>query len=253
MVRKESADPKLTVSCGPHCRNTIMKLTKNAAALLLAASLAVSVCAMPVFAYDMGSQKRDNTNTIGNSGVVAGSTNVYYKVTERYAWSIPATIDFGEDAGVKNTSTVEANKDGDGTKAVQDGTAWKGTAPKVCVTENVIGFGKTLKIAVDTERNYADTFDTTENKFYVQAPKMTKAGASTTEFEKLYFTIAKTAAGQTAMELNTADNEVMSVPSGTNKKEQTLEFKLETTTETAEKAGDYVGCVYFFSKVEPTT
>ena len=226
-----------------------MKLTKKAAALLLAASLAVSVCAMPVFAYDMGSQKRDNTNTLGNSGIVAGSTNVYYKVTESYAWSIPATIDFGEDAGVSNTSTVEANKDGDGTKAVQNGTEWKGTAPKVVVSKNVIGVGKTLKIAVDTEKNYADTFDTTKNKFYVQAPKMTTAGPSQTEFEKLYFTITKTAAGSTGTPLNTADNEVMSVPSGTNKKEQTLEFKLETTTETAEKAGDYVGCVYFFSKI----
>lgn len=230
-----------------------MKLTKKAAALLLAASLAVSVCAMPVFAYDMGSQNRDNTNAPVGSGIVTGSTNVYYKVTESYAWSIPATIDFGEDAGVGNTSTVEANKDGDGTKAVKNGTEWKGTAPKVVVSKNVIGPGKTLKIAVDTEGNYADTFDTKENKFYVQTPKMTKAGASTTEFEKLYFTIAKTAAGQTAKELNTADNEVMSVPSGTNKKEQPLEFKLATTTETAEKAGDYVGCVYFFSKVEPTT
>lgn len=231
-----------------------MKLTKKAAALLLAASLAVSVCATPVFAYDMGSQKRDNTNAPGGSGIVSGSTNVYYKVTERYAWSIPATIDFGEDAGVNNTSTVEAklNENGPGTKADAD-HQWKGTAPKVCVTENVIGFGKTLKIAIDMGENYADTFDTTANKFYVKAPKMTKTGDSETEFEKLYFTITKTATGSTGTELNTKDNEVMSVPSGTNKKEQTLEFKLETTKETAEKAGDYVGCVYFFSKVEPTT
>lgn len=228
-----------------------MKLTKKAASLLLAASLAVSVCAMPVFAYDMGSQNHDNTNAPG--GIVAGSTNVYYKVTERYAWSIPATIDFGEDAGVSNTSTVEANKDGDGTKAVQAGTEWKGTAPKVCVTENVIGVGKTLKIAIDTGKNYADTFDTTANKFYVKAPKMTKTGDSQTEFEKLYFTITKTATGSTGTELNSGNDVVMSVPSGTNKGEQTLEFKLETTKETAEKAGNYVGCVYFFSKVEPTT
>lgn len=227
-----------------------MKLTKKAAALLLAASLAVSVCATPVFAtgYDMGSQKRNNGDA--TLGIVAGSTNVYYKVTEHYAWSIPATIDFGQDAGVNNTSTVEANKDGDGTRAEKNGTEWKGSAPKVCVTENVIGVGKTLKIAVDTGKGYADTFDTNENKFYVHAPKMTATGPSDTEFEKLYFTIAKTAAGQPPKELNTKDDEVMSVPSGTNKKEQTLEFKLSTTTkDTAEKAGDYKGCVYFFSKI----
>ena len=237
-------------------------MTKKAAALLLAASLAVSVCAMPVFATGagttpvMGSQKRDKSNVAGNSGIVAGSTNVYYKVTESYAWSIPATIDFGENAGANNTSTVNAtldeNVNGEQAKKAADNT-WKGTAPKVCVTENVIGVGKTLKIAIDTKNNYPDTFDTTANKFYVKAPKMTTTGPSDTEFEKLYFTIAKTAAGQTAKELNTTDNEVISVPSGTNKGEQTLEFKLETTKETAEKAGDYVGYVYFFSKVEPTT
>lgn len=234
-----------------------MKLTKKAAALLLAASLAVSVCATPVFATGagttpvIGSQKRDNTNAAG-SGVVTGTTNVRYKVTESYAWSIPATIDFGENAGANNTSTVNATlaEDGPGKKADNNGKGkWEGAAPKVVVSKNVIGVGKTLKIAVDTGKNYADTFDTTKNKFYVETPKMTTAGPSQTEVEKLYFTITKTAAGQTAKELNTTDNEVMRVPSGTNKGEQALEFKLETTTETAEKAGEYVGYVYFFSQL----
>lgn len=238
-----------------------MKLTKKAAALLLAASLAVSVCAMPVFATGagttpvIGSQKRDNTNAAAGTGVVTGTTNVCYKVTESYAWSIPATIDFGEDAGVNNTSTVEAklNENGPGKKAEQETGAktWKGTAPKVVVSKNVIGVGKTLKIAIDMGENYADTFDKTKNKFYVEAPKMTKAGASTTEFETLYFTITKPAVGEggTATTLDKTDNKVISVPSGTNTGEQALEFKLETTTETAEKAGEYVGYVYFYSEI----
>lgn len=228
-------------------------MTKNAAALLLAASLAVSVCATPVFADDpattppnMGSQVRDNNNA--TAGIVAGNTSVYYKVTESYQWSIPATIDFGEDAGVNNTSTVNAtlNENGPGEKAKQDTTdnKWKGTAPKVVVSKNVIGVGKTLKIAIDTKNNYPDTFDTKANKFYVVS-----TGSKTSVNEKLYFTITKPTAGSTSKELNATDNEVMSVPSGTNKGEQALEFKLETTTETAEKAGDYVGHVYFFSKI----
>ena len=235
-------------------------MTKNAAALLLAASLAVSVCATPVFAEGTTTPttpaKPSNTAGSANAanGVATGVTNVRYKVTERYTWSIPATIDFGENAGVGNTSTVEANLGKDGTgEAASSKNTWKGTAPKVTVIENVIGVGKTLKIAIDMGKNYADTFDTTANKFYVETPKMTKTGASQTEFEKLYFTITKTATGQNAKELNTKDNEVMSVPSGTNKGEQALEFKLETTKETAEKAGDYVGYVWFYSKVEPTT
>ena len=60
-----------------------MRLTKKAAALLLAASLAVSVCATPVFAEDpkMGSQ-----TVTGNlaSGAGVGHTAVLYKVTESY-------------------------------------------------------------------------------------------------------------------------------------------------------------------------
>ncbi len=228
-----------------------MKLTKKAAALLLAASLAVSVCATPVFATEPNRGSTSIDNTKDAAGITTGTTSVFYKVTERYTWSIPATIDFGVNAGVNNTSTVEAklDKNVNGEMAEQKGTEWKGTAPKVTVTENVIGVGKKLKIAIDMGKNYADTFDTTKDKFYVEAPKMTKAGASTTEFEKLYFTITKTATGSTSTELNTKDDVVMSVPSGTNKGEQALEFKLETTKETAEKAGDYVGYVWFYSEL----
>lgn len=228
-----------------------MKLTKKAAALLLAASLAVSVCAMPVFADEPNRGSTSINNTNAAAGIATGTTSVFYKVTEKYTWSIPATIDFGVNAGVNNTSTVEAklDKNVNGAMAEQKGTEWKGTAPKVTVTENVIGVGKTLKIAIDMGKNYADTFDTTKDKFYVEAPKMTKAGASTTEFEKLYFTITKTATGSTSTELNTKDDVVMSVPAGTNKDEQALEFKLETTKETAEKAGDYVGYVWFYSQL----
>lgn len=232
-------------------------MTKKAASLLLAASLAVSVCATPVFAAGgAGTTPAEPSNTTGSAnaqnGIAASSTKVLYKVTESYTWSIPATIDFGENAGANNTSTVEAKLDkkenGEQATKAADST-WKGTAPKVTVTENVIGVGKTLKIAIDTGKNYPDSFDTTENKFYVETPKMTKTGLSQTEFEKLYFTITKTAAGSTGTLLNTANNVVMSLPSGTNKGEQALEFKLETTNETAEKAGDYVGYVYFFSQL----
>ena len=97
------------------------------------------MCAMPVFADggtttpppNMGSQKRDNTKDVGGSGVVIGSTNVYYNVTESYAWSVPATIDFGVNAGANNTSTVNATLDENvlGKKADKEsgGTVWKGT------------------------------------------------------------------------------------------------------------------------------
>lgn len=215
-----------------------MKLTKKAAALLLAASLAVSVCATPVFAtgYDMGSQKRDNTNTLGTSGIVNGSTNVYYKVTESYQWSVPITIDFGENAGANNTSTVNATLDenGPGTKA-DAGNKWKGTAPKVVVSKNVIDIGKKLQITVST-----DYYDNDE--FYVLA------GTS----EKLHYTVTKlTPAGATGEKLTKDKNEVLSVDSGTNTAAQALEFKLKTAegVNAAEKAGNYTGVVVFQSKI----
>lgn len=213
-------------------------MTKKAAALLLAASLAVSVCATPVFAtgYDMGSQKRDNTNTLGTSGIVNGSTNVYYKVTESYQWSVPITIDFGENAGANNTSTVNATLDenGPGTKA-DAGNKWKGTAPKVVVSKNVIDIGKKLQITVST-----DYYDNDE--FYVLA------GTS----EKLHYTVTKlTPAGATGEKLTKDKNEVLSVDSGTNTAAQALEFKLKTAegVNAAEKAGNYTGVVVFQSKI----
>lgn len=221
---------------------------KKAAALLLAASLAVSVCATPVFAAEgggatttpnMGSQLRKNTDTLGSGGVVMGSTDVYYKVTESYAWSIPATIDFGKDAGANNTSIVNATLDENvpGKKAEKEsgGTVWKGTAPKVVVSKNVIGIGKKLQITLST-----DYYDNDE--FYVLS------GTS----EKLHYAITKlTPAGATGEKLTKDKNEVLSVDSGTNTAYQALEFKLTTAkgTNVSEKAGDYTGVVVFNSKI----
>lgn len=218
-----------------------MKLTKKAAALLLAASLAVSVCATPAFAEDadttppdMGSQKVEYNGTGPTIGT--GHTTVLYKVTESYTWSFPITIDFGENAGPESkTRVVEANlKTGNGAMA----GATNGTAPKVMVTKNVIGVGKTLKIAVSTNEKEGVTIDDTG--FYV------KSGT-----EKLYFTITKPAVGvgSTATTLDKKDNKVISVPSGTNTGEQALEFKLTTTPGTAEKAGSYEGYVIFSSSL----
>lgn len=217
-----------------------MKLTKKAAALLLAASLAVSVCATPVFADE---PNRGSTPATFVGGIGTGDTKVLYKVTESYAWTVPATIDFGEDAGVNNTSTVEANlgENKTGEKAKQNGTAWKGTAPKIMVTKNVIGVGKELQITFDT------TYLAENGEFYVATPD----GA-----EKLYYTVSKPAAtpGGTEEKLTKGNTKVLSVPSGTDTAEQELVFVLETAPNNdkhnaAEKAGSYEGHVVFQSKI----
>lgn len=221
-----------------------MKLTKKAASLLLAASLAVSVCATPVFAAEnMGSTSVDSTTVLG--GVTTGNTKVLYKVTESYQWSIPATIDFGENAGVGKTSRVDANmeKDDTGIAASSDNN-WSGLAPKIVVSKNVIGVGKKLQITVSTD--YLDTSTDPNGKFYVQNP-----GTN----EKLYFTIIRPAKGVIPeTTLDKRDNEVLSVPSGTNTGHRELQFELETAPDNAEhtvaeKAGIYEGYVVFSSKI----
>ena len=192
----------------------------------------------------MGSQKRDNTNAPGGSGTVTGSTNVYYKVTESYAWSVPATIDFGENAGANNTSTVNAtlNEDGPGKKADAD-NQWKGTAPKVVVSKNVIGVGKRLQITFNTD--YLDK----DGKFYVLASETTKPGDASAETQKLYFKIQKDDTAKT--ELTKTNNEVLIVDSGTDTAYQALVFTLTTADgdNVAEKAGDYEGHVVFQSEI----
>lgn len=225
-----------------------MKLTKNAAALLLAASLAVSVCAMPVFATGagttpvMGSHEVNGT-LLGGSLKGSWNTKVRYKVTEGYTWSVPSTIDFGEDAGVDNTSMVEAKlgKDEDGVQAKKSAdNTWKGTAPKVTVTKNVIGDGKKLQIIFDPTY-----LDQDNGEFYVA----TSGGAV-----KLYYTVTKPAPGGTGEKLTKTNTAVLSVPAGTNTAEQELVFVLKTAPNNAkhnaaEKAGDYEGHVVFQSKI----
>ena len=209
-------------------------MTKKAAALLLAASLAVSMCATPVFAA---------SNTSSNKGNVApDATEVIYKVVSSYTWSIPAKIDFGENAGVNNTRKVFADQDenADSKPATKDSN---GTAPKVCVTENIIDVGKTLKISIDTAA--ADvTYETTGFKadnFYVQSG-----------YKKLYFTISLPLSGSiNNKKLDATDSEVLKVASGTNKGDMALSFELEADKgdDVAEQAGTYKGKVAFKSEV----
>ncbi len=209
-----------------------MKLTKKAASLLLAASLAVSVCATPVFATD--------PSIMGSETKTTADTNVTYTVDSKYTWSIPAKIDFGANAGIKKTRTVKANT-AENTASTKATDTTDGTAPMVCVTENIIGPEKALKISIDTA---SSTFET-GNGFYVGV-------VGKKLVEKLYFKIAKPAEGSNPeKELTSGDSEVLSVPSGTKIGEQALVLTLKTTTtDAAEKAGEYTGSIAFKSEVK---
>ena len=207
-------------------------MTKKAASLLLAASLAVSVCATPVFAtgttLNMGSQNGVNTGT---------ETKVFYEVTEKFTWTVPATIDFGKDAGPKEqTRTVEANlgKDETGVAANKDNNGKNGTAPKVCVTENIINSGKSLKITLkpaDSATEFKVVNGSDSLKYEIKTTAETINGTATPSYS--------------GKNVETTGTEILALAAGKNTGEVALEFKLTTTSATAEVAGKYEGKVVF--------
>ena len=220
-----------------------MKLTKKAAALLLAASLAVSVCATPVFAADMGPQGANNV--IGSSTL---NTTVYYAVTEGFTWSVPTSIDFGKDAGVNNTPTVKAGFDTEsGTKADETHN-WVGTAPAVKVTKNTIKPGKSLKISLSGMDGSLNGFTvfvkndpngsiSSDMAFTVKTTKEKKDGVETAAYQEI--------------EVEPSGSQIFELNAGVNTGAVALEFKLDTAKDfsgiphTAEIAGKYTGRVEF--------
>ncbi len=217
-------------------------MTKKAAALLLAASLAVSVCAMPVFADgpEVGSEEGSNTQTTAH-------TDMTYRVDCSYTWSIPKKIDFGANAGISETRTVEATADRNAVNAPATGNGKdnKGTVPKVCVTSNIIDVGKTLKISVDIDQS---TYETSTDpyfpgNFYIEC-----------KGEKLPVTVEKLQQDGSKIALNSKSTEVLSVPSGTNTGDQKLVFAMDTVNgmNPAEQAGTYNGTLAFKSELVNT-
>lgn len=226
MVRKESADPKLTVSCGPHCRNTIMKLTKNAAALLLAASLAVSVCATPVFAENPPVKNGTDVQSTGESITTPTAekqacTQLKYTVTEGYTWSIPADINFGQ-----NNTVTAANKTETG---------------KVTVKNCKIKQGYTLKIKMAGNGGQYST-ETTDG-FKIK----------TADDASLEYDVQK---GTTTLTNVLSGGEVLELVAGNDNAEETLTFTLKTQkseTNAAEIAGEYIGYAIFTAQATTNT
>lgn len=225
-----------------------MKLTKKAAALLLAASLAVSVCATPVFAAEGGTTEpaKPSTTVSEKDTEKTANTEVNYQVDSKYTWSIPTEINFGANAGTGKTLTVKADKEAEEQNVLpNEGNSYTGSAPMVYVTENIIAPENALKISIDT--GYS-TFEQgsekgSEKGFYVGV-------YGTKTIEKLYFKINKLADnGSSGDELDANKSEVLRVDSGTKTGKQALVFTLKTTTDTAEKAGKYTGTIVFKSEV----
>lgn len=220
-------------------------MTKKAAALLLAASLAVSVCATPVFAADPATTPSlPGTETTGTHSL---STNVQYKVKGGYTWSVPALIDFGEDAGGKSQKrTVNATEAADKESTKATGTAETagiaGTAPKVFVTKNVIAPGKTLKINLKADGS-AFEVKTSEDgkeatlKYKVKTTAETIDGAPMTPYTE-----------KPVDAVNGTD--ILALKAGKNTGDVALEFELTTAASKAEIAGTYTDTITFTARIE---
>ena len=199
-------------------------MTKKAAALLLAASLAVSVCATPVFAagtppVQNGQNVQDETTGENITDPTSGKKacmQLKYTVTEGYTWSIPANIDFGANNGVTNANKTSSDK-----VTVKDCKIKNGYTLKVTITGNDGQYG------MGTEHKFkVKTVDGAELPYTVDAKKN---GAATTT---------------SVME----GNEVLELAAGKNHAESELTFTLKTqTTDTnaAETAGEYIGYAIF--------
>lgn len=215
-------------------------MTKKAAALLLAASLAVSVCATPVFAADASIEK-GNTDSDKKS-----ASEVVYNVTGGYKWSIPATINFGSNAKIKDTKegnerVVNANQDAN--IASEEATdSIQGKAPAIHVSSNVIKYGQTLKISI-SDASANSYFETGTGKgFFITS------GTDATKGQKLYYTIEKpaTATGETATPVTALGDSILEVKAGTPTGKQELTFTLNTANGgTAEMEGNYKGTLSF--------
>lgn len=213
-----------------------MKLTKKAAALLLAASLAVSVCAMPVFATDASHgaeiKKEDTTGS-------SSQTEVKYEVTEGYTWAIPATIDFGSNAGVKKTRTVDANQEKNGNYKKAE-TNIHGSSGNVYVADCKLKPGTKLTISIS---DTIDKYD--EGGFYVET-----TNADTAKTAKVHYAIYKdTVADPTTPTTSRLEksSEILTLKAGKDNDKQNLTFILSTGD--AEIAGEYTGTVAFAAAV----
>lgn len=193
--------------------------------MLLAASLAVSMCATPVFAAPVtnggGVQnpalgEKIEENNIGNPRQAC--TELKYTVTEGYTWSIPADIEFDKD----HTVAAENMSKSDEVKA------WN------CRLKN------DYRLEITIAGNGGQYDKETTGGFKVK----------TAEGATLNYTVQKGTA--THLTKVTSGEEILSVPAGLNKNDETLTFTLEThsdDTSAAEKAGTYIGYAIFTAKV----
>lgn len=197
-------------------------MTKKAAALLLAASLAVSVCATPVFAA--GTPPVQNEDHVQGTGAhitdptlgTKACMQLKYNVTEGYNWSIPADIDFGED----NTTHGQAL------------TSRANVAVKDCTLRN----GYTLNISINGN---GGQYNTDAGDFMIK----------TADGAELEYGVRIDKGNFLNDPVLTPNSNILSIAAGVDHEETNLLFSLETEIDdednAAETAGEYIGYAIF--------
>lgn len=147
--------------------------------------------------------------TVNPAAPDSQETTLHYQVGSHYTWEIHSDIDFGKDKGIKQ---------------VVDGKVKTGEQ-KVKVTENVIEEGKKLHITAAGSGE--------GGKFSV-----TNGGSEVLDYA--------VKSGTNAVGVN---GTVLDVNAGTNTADTNMDFKLNTTTNSAEKAGTYTGKITYSSSV----
>ena len=236
-------------------------------AAALAAAMLASAVAAPAFAagsntmqyyYDevSGGYKTqtndespvDTNNTTNPNLTTSGTTKVKYEVHTSYEWSIPSVIDFGSDAGVGKTVTVNAIEKDDTNTTPAQGADVHGKAMQVKVTKNVLEYGKSLFIKIETPEESYESTGTVGIKqpgFFV----VSKEG------KRLYYTITTTndlgepsTDGEAVVGRNTKP--IMEVWAGANTESRGLIFELKTENgRDTEFAGTYVNTLTFTAKI----
>ena len=200
----------------------IMRLTKKAAALLVAAAMVMSM-GTTVFAED--GDGADAGTTESSTKTAQATTTVKYDVQESYIWTVPSTIDFtGVAADNSNQATVERVNNVDN---------------KLDVTKNVINANKKLVISVASTNSPSAT----DGEFVIK----------TSEDATLKYKIYKKSSEENATyETDNVKSEVFSVPAGKTDYVY-LKFVLTKDNANYEKAGNYSDTLTFTAKLDTVT
>lgn len=131
------------------------------------------------------------------------STTINYVVDQSYSWTVPATVTFTQ------------NSNG-GAADVKTGT--------VEVKQNIIGYGKTTRIAIKSDEDFTmkektDASDTRTYKVFL--------GSSTTALAK--------------------GGSVLNAPAGTNTGSASLKFQMDSAS--VQKAGNYTDTLNFTATI----